>query len=195
MRKHGGLQEAGALFSWASSDSWVAVKQPVLRWRFNLWSSNSSTCSTTSRGKLEQAFGLRELHPSFTQHTLVRSVPEKKATFIKVPNLFCYFSKHFSKVHSIEKCGIKFWYPLFRISWFATFVFREWGGRVYMRIAKRSRTHQVCARNPIGSFSKSWWQWQSQLSFISIPRWNVSFFYCFCLPKLFRIYSWLIILL
>ena len=80
MRKHGGLQEAGALFSWFCSGFCGSVKHPLLMWRFNFLASNLSTWSTTSRGKLEQAFGLRELHPSFTQHTLVRSVPktEKK---------------------------------------------------------------------------------------------------------------------
>ena len=31
---------------------------------------------------MEQAAGLRELHPSFTQHTLVRSVPEMKTVVI-----------------------------------------------------------------------------------------------------------------
>jgi len=84
MRKHGGLQEAGALSSWAWSGFFLSVWHPLLRWRFNISASKWSTWSTTSRGRLEQAFGLRELHPSFTQQTFVRSVPEMKTMYINL---------------------------------------------------------------------------------------------------------------
>ena len=84
MRKHGGLQEAGALSSWAWSGFFLSVWHPLLRWRFNVSASKWSTWSTTSRGKLEQAFGLRELHPSFTQQTFVRSVPKMKTVYINL---------------------------------------------------------------------------------------------------------------
>ena len=107
MRKYGGLQEAGALFSWESSVL-SRAKHPLLRWRFKVSLSNLSTCSTTSEGSLEQDFGARVLHPSLIQHTFVRSVPEKKRKVLSKLRPFFLIQGH--------GCDVCVIWPLFYVT-------------------------------------------------------------------------------